>query len=208
MKTANEGSRTERLPQDTSERILASAEAILAERGYEGLSMRAVGARAGISQAAIYRHYSDKSALVGTIVARGYARIVGRLEGILASGGNEAELLASSMKGYVELSLERPELFKAVLLRGLGPAQEGANVLARGVSEGRRSMALLVGALERGMASGAFVPADPELTAQAVWAAMYGLTARIVLEGLEPCEHRAALVDREVELVVRGLVAR
>jgi AcrR family transcriptional regulator len=191
----------------TADRILAAAEALLAERGYEALSMRALGAKVGISQAAIYRHYSDKASLVGSIVAKGYDRIVRKLEAILEAEGDEATSVASSMRSYIELSLEEPELFKAVLLRNIGPAQAGVDVLGRGVSAGRRSMALFVGALERGMASGAFARADPELTAQAAWAAMYGLIARIALEGMGAGERRSALVERQIEIVVKGLRA-
>ncbi len=191
----------------TAERILSAAEDILADESHASLSMRAVGARAGISQAAIYRHYGDKADMVAAIVERGYARIVASLEGSLAAGANEAEGLASSFRNYVTLSLERPELFKAVLLQNIGPAQEETNVLGKGVSSGRRSMGLLVEALERGMRAGIFARADPELTAQAVWAAMYGLTARLVLEGRGPSEHRSALIERQIEIVVKGLRA-
>jgi AcrR family transcriptional regulator len=191
----------------TAARILEAGEAILAEKGYKSLSMRAVGARVGISQAAIYRHYSDKAALVGSIVARGYGQIVATLEAALSASGSESELVAASMRRYIELSLERPELFKAVLMRNIGPAQEGANVLKRGISSGRRSLALLVSVLQRGMEKGAFARADPELSAQAIWAAMYGLIARIVLEGLEEGEFRTALVERQIEIVIKGLEA-
>lgn len=191
----------------TAERILAAAEEILASRGYEALSMRTLGAQVGISQAAIYRHYSDKASLVGTIVEQGYARIVTALEDALSTVGDEAEIAAASMRAYVGLSLERPELFKAVLMRDVGPAQEAVNVLAEGVSGGRRSMALLVGLLERGMASGTFAAAESELTAQALWSAMYGLIARIVLEGLGPGPRRTALIERHIAIVINGLRA-
>jgi AcrR family transcriptional regulator len=196
-----------RVELGTNEKILAATEAILAERGYERLSMREVGRRAGISQAAIYRHFCDKAALVGEVVARGYGRIVETLEASLRSEAGEAERIAAAMRSYIELSLERPELFKAVLLQNIGPAQAGTEVLAKGVSRGRRTMALFVGALEGGMATGAFARADAELTAQALWAAMYGLTARIALEGLEPSEHRSALIERQIEIAVKGLRA-
>jgi AcrR family transcriptional regulator len=192
----------------TADRILEAAEELLAERGYDALSMRAIGARVGVSQAAIYRHFADKAALVETIVARGYRRILATLEGVAAKGGPADEGLAEAMRAYVELSLESPALFKAVLLQPLGPALEGTEVLAEGVrASGRKSMALLVGQLERGMDSGVFARADPELSAQALWAAIYGLAARLVLEGIPPGKRRDALVARQIEILVKGLKA-
>lgn len=43
---------------------LAAAFALLVERGYDGLSLEAVAARAGTGKATLYRHWPDKAALV------------------------------------------------------------------------------------------------------------------------------------------------
>jgi len=195
----------ERGDEKTSERILRKAEEILANEGYDGLSMRKIAARVGISQAAIYRHYSDKAQLVARIVAAGYGRLVAMAERVFAAQGSAEDKLRSAIRGYIELSLERPELFKAVMLRDIGPAQKGAEVLAEGVSSGRRTFALLAQTLAAGMEAGTFRRADPEITAQAVWAAMYGLAARLILERVPPGPRRVALVDGLAEIVAAGL---
>lgn len=189
----------------TADLILEAAERIMAERGIEGLSMRAIGAGVGISQAAIYRHYKDKSELVGALVARGYGRIVADARRIAKREGPADELIAEALRNYIESSARRPELFKAVLLRPAGTELEGTRVLGQGVSASRESMSILAGQIERGMVSGLFARADPELCAQAIWAAMYGLTARIVLEGMPPGKRRKALIDREIAILVGGL---
>jgi AcrR family transcriptional regulator len=49
--------------------ILAATLALLAEAGYDALSMEGVAARAGTSKATVYRRWPDRRALVGAAVA-------------------------------------------------------------------------------------------------------------------------------------------
>jgi len=189
----------------TADRILEAAGQLLAEGGYEALSMRKLAAKIGLSQAAIYRHYADKDELVGRIVAKGYAELVAMVEGIAARGGSPEEILERNIAAYIDWAAARPVIFKALLLREIGPAGAGVEALAAGVARRRRTFALLAEILERGMAEGRFARADAELTAQALWTAMFGLASRVVLEGEVPPERRAALVARHTELLIRGL---
>lgn len=60
--------------------ILAAALAVFGERGYDGGSMREIAARVGVSEAALYRHFSGKEAIfLGLIDAVG---VVVRQEGV------------------------------------------------------------------------------------------------------------------------------
>lgn len=55
---------------DTRERILQTALALFAERGYAGTSMSDIAGALGLSKAALYRHYESKQAIFDSIVAR------------------------------------------------------------------------------------------------------------------------------------------
>ena len=59
---------------ETRERILQTALALFAERGYAGTSMSDIAGALGLSKAALYRHYESKQAIMGSIVARMEAR--------------------------------------------------------------------------------------------------------------------------------------
>jgi len=56
--------RKRRLDPAVGARIVAAAAKLLAEVGYDGLSMEMVAARAGVGKAAIYRRWPGKAALV------------------------------------------------------------------------------------------------------------------------------------------------
>jgi AcrR family transcriptional regulator len=70
MTTTTTGSRPGRQRSEAAdEAILAAALAVLAEHGYEGLTMAAVIDRAGVSSATLYRRYTTKIELIIAAIA-------------------------------------------------------------------------------------------------------------------------------------------
>lgn len=189
---------------DTAERILRAATVLLETEGYAAVSMRRVGKLAGISQAAIYRHYRDKDELVLRIVGEGYVDLVRTLEGLVFGEASPEEKLFSAFRGYIDFTMKRPSLFKALFLQDIGRAGRAVNVLDSGVSRQRRSFEILADILRQGMDEGSFEPADAELTGQVLWSAVFGLAARLAIEGASP-EKVASLAERELGILVRGL---
>ena len=189
--------------ESSAVRILEAATAMLVESGYAGLSMRKLGLKVGLSQAAIYRHYRDKADLVGQIIESGYRRLLATLEAIPIPATDPAALLAAGIRAYVGFALDSPDLFKAVLLQDLGPASKAIEAFSPGVSRQRRTFASLTAQISAGVEAGVFAPCDHELTAQALWTAMFGLAARLAMEGKG--EGRQALIDRSIELMLTGL---
>src|SRR5919201_3552732 len=62
--------------------ILAAAGELILEKGYEAFSLRQVAERIGYSATTIYLYYDDKDALVGAVVAEGFARFLRALEAV------------------------------------------------------------------------------------------------------------------------------
>jgi len=57
------------------EEILDAALEIASAHGFEGVRMRAVAARAGTAASSLYRHYSSKTHLLVTVLAREIERL-------------------------------------------------------------------------------------------------------------------------------------
>lgn len=97
---------------EVDDAIQAATMAVLAEAGYEQLSIEAVAQRAGVSRPTIYRRYENKTDLVIDAISRVAARDSSRFEGIsprppstgsLAGDLEELYLaLASSFDAFVE----------------------------------------------------------------------------------------------------------
>jgi len=196
----------------SARRLLDAAAELLVTEGYEALSMRRLASRVGLTQAAIYRHFANKAELVDRIVEEGYTGILALVEELgaeLAGGRAEPpELLARGIRAYVGFALRNSGLFKAVLLQDIGPSRGAVDLLGPDPAR-RRTFAVLVSLVEAGIARGSFAPADPGVTARALWAAMFGLAARAAIEGAgkgrEADAAMTAILEREIELLLGGL---
>jgi AcrR family transcriptional regulator len=58
------------VPMDTKQRILDAAERLFAEHGFDGASLRAITAIAGVNLAAVNYHFRSKEALIQAVLAR------------------------------------------------------------------------------------------------------------------------------------------
>ena len=61
--------------RESQERVLQAAEALLAEKGYEGFTMTEVAGRAGISVGSVYGRFEGREALIYAVHARVNARL-------------------------------------------------------------------------------------------------------------------------------------
>jgi len=194
--------------KSTSLRILEAAAKLLSKEGMEAVSMRKIGRAVGVSQAAIYRHYKDKEALISAVVGSGYAGIVSALESASASSCSLDDFLERALEGYVNWALSDPGVFKAIALREAGPAAGQVNSLSPGVAARRQTFRILVGKLEEGMAAGVVEKTDPEMMAQALWMSVFGIAARLVLEPEVPFERRQRLIEAAATMISRGIKPR
>ena len=68
------------VPIDTKEKLIAIAVERFLALGPDGVSLRAIAKRAGITPMAVYRHYDDKEALLLAVIERGFASYASYLD--------------------------------------------------------------------------------------------------------------------------------
>jgi AcrR family transcriptional regulator len=117
-------SRSPRLDGSLDETIVAAAAELLAEVGYDAMSMDAVATRAGVGKATIYRRWSGKAPLVlDTVRSRGFpieeAPETGTLRGdllalFLALCVRLDEQSLNHLTGVLVAMRDHPELGEAV----------------------------------------------------------------------------------------------
>jgi AcrR family transcriptional regulator len=79
----------------TRERLIVSAQQLLAERGYSATSPRAVLDRSGAGQGSFYHHFTDKADLARTALDRTSAEFRSGWEEALASPGTVRDRVAA-----------------------------------------------------------------------------------------------------------------
>ena len=109
--------------QETQERLLDSAAELFAKQGYAGVSMRDIAGEVGITQAAIYHHFSNKDALYVAAVTWLFEKnTLGVGEQMAAIGDPEKrlELLIDTMLQ----SMEEDPRFRLIYMRELLESDE------------------------------------------------------------------------------------
>ncbi|BAH50617.1 putative TetR family transcriptional regulator [Rhodococcus opacus B4] len=64
-----------RRPKDRKEQILEAARALIVEVGYRNVSMAMIADRVGITAGALYRHFANKSVLLGAVIEQSFDEV-------------------------------------------------------------------------------------------------------------------------------------
>ncbi len=169
--------------------LVRAAVELLEEGGATALSLRAAARRAGVSTAAPYRHFPDRSALLSAVAAVGYQELGADL--IAANPApSTPDDLADIAIAYVRFALDHPGLFRAMFTEQCDTTN--ADRVA--------AVAAIHGYLHS-IVEQAAPSADPDAMATATWALVHGL-AFLHLDG-----KLDASSDEEVANRIRAVVA-
>src|SRR5438552_15684709 len=104
----------------TRRTILEFAEALLAAGGEDGLSIRQLCARAGVTPPTIYHHFGDKRALVERVIDDCFA-VFDRALARRRPPADPVEALAWAFDRFVEYGLALPALFRLLAQQRRAP---------------------------------------------------------------------------------------
>jgi AcrR family transcriptional regulator len=164
--------------------LLWEAAAMIAEGGVSSVTMRALGLRLGVSRAAPYRHFQDKSELLVAVAAAGFKRLEGRLqttdEGVQGSGaeGSGVERLRRMGEEYLRFALENPAHYRLMYGEGAVTREDHPQLKEAASALFER----FVSVIEAHQRNGSIKREDPRAQAYVAWGAVHGL-ASLVIEG-------------------------
>lgn len=142
---------------------MVAAVELLEENGAAALSLRAVARRAGVSAAAPYRHFPDRTALLSAVAAVGYTELADLLTATSVEPTDVDDLAALAV-AYVRFALDRPGLFRVMFTEGCDPTD------ADRVSAVDAVRTYVTGAVARVLPGD-----DPAAMSLAVWSLVHGL---------------------------------
>src|SRR4029078_11146199 len=85
--------RRSRAKSDRRSQLIAAAERLVAERGYPAVRLEDIGAAAGVSGPAIYRHFPNKEALLVELLVGISTRLLAGATDVVADASNPREAL-------------------------------------------------------------------------------------------------------------------
>jgi AcrR family transcriptional regulator len=96
--------------EQTAERILDAAEALFAERGYAGTTLRDVAAAVGLRNPSLYNHFPSKESLYAAVLERGIGPVLAALADFAAHGRDAFRDPTPALERMTELLAQRPNL--------------------------------------------------------------------------------------------------
>ncbi|MGE2713634.1 TetR/AcrR family transcriptional regulator [Mycolicibacterium litorale] len=97
----------------TRRALLEDAAELLDSGGPDAVTLREVGARAGLTRGAPYRHFANKEALLTAVAAESWERLGDRMHALQADERlPPADKLRAALLGVIELSRRQPHLYQ------------------------------------------------------------------------------------------------
>src|SRR5947207_3958180 len=162
---------------DLRRALIDTALAMVTEEGAWNFTLREVARRAGVSQAAPYNHFEDKSALLAEVAALGFQSLRQTMDAAARGqprSGRQA--LAGVGAAYVRFGVEHPAHYR--LMFGAELADKARHPTLQAASDA--TFAVLTGVLERGQASGQVRRGAVRDQALAAWSLVHGLTTLLI----------------------------
>jgi len=188
--------------------LLDAAMGLVEERGIDGLALREVARRAGVSHNAPYHHFQDKAALVQALAEDGYEQLLAAERAAVDPAAAIPDQIRALGHAYVRFALESPARFTLMNRPELRCEDEVTPVQRAGMA----SEAPLLDAITAGQETGSLADGDPGVLGLGAWATVHGLAMLLVdgpLRDLVPRdESLAPLIDGVLDTILLGLQAR
>ncbi len=157
--------------------LLEAARALVLESGLDGFGLREVSRRAGVSHAAAYNHFANRSALVTALVVEAFGALAEALAAAERLEATPFARLRTIGVAYVRFAFEHPAEFKFMFRPELCADPLAPSEQVAGAS--RESYSPLERAIAACLADGSLT-GDAETLALTAWAAVHGLASLVV----------------------------
>lgn len=187
---------------DLAQALLEVTEALVAEHGVMGFSLRQAARAVGVDPAACYRHYPSREALLDAYAARGFAQLGAEMQAAVARRAQDPpeEQLRVMARTYLKFALERPARFRVMF----GPRDTDVRVPIPGQPSAYTLLLELV------RAWGLSIPeVNAEQQVLVLWSGVHGLTT-LILDGAVPlgAKERAAQLEVLLDTSLLGLASK
>ncbi|MDP3938641.1 MAG: TetR/AcrR family transcriptional regulator [Deltaproteobacteria bacterium] len=152
------------------ERIIDAATHLFAERGYAGVTMRAIAAELGCSPMTPYRYFRDKDEIFAMIKAGLYARFAQAQEQASRASLDPLDRLGKLGGAYVQFAFDDPDGYRIMFEIHRDPPESYAELDEAALGTWRPLRDAVAQAVEAGVITG-----NPDVVAHLLWAGLHGV---------------------------------
>jgi AcrR family transcriptional regulator len=181
---------------DLRRALLDEALRTIQQEGVGALTLRPIGLRLGVSRTALYRHFTDKRALLSAVATEGFRLLTERLLDAWKAGGVRG--FNAMGVAYIRFAMANPSHYR-VMFGGFvdeGPRDED---LTR---ESTAAFQALVDAIVVLQKEGVVRKDDPLRLAQFIWSAVHGVSM-LIIDG--QLAHQRAQIDDLIQFAVERI---
>lgn len=184
--------------------MLAAAERIFVEHGYEGATIRKIADEVGLSSTALYMHFADKGEILHEICRETFERLIGGNRRVMDEAGTADERLTRILQAYIDFGFENPNAYRLVYLTRPIEARDGAQSAAQQL--GGELFASFQAVIDQIGAEGRLINGDARLTAQLFWSGIHGVVSLVITKPYFDWAARDLLARGMSDALIRGLV--
>ena len=187
------------------EEIVDAAARLLGETASrEAVTLRAIAREAGIAAPSIYPHFADRDAVLDAVVSRTFAELAQVCSDAAIGAPSGAAAVRALCRAYMAFAGDSPGRYQILFQRSADNVSRQPNPYPAGL----RAFELLSAAIGRSVTEGSSTSTDPTRDAQALWAALHGLTTIVAATPRFPWRPLDDLLDRLIEAMtgIRGSV--
>jgi len=182
--------------------IVAAAERVFADRGYDSAKVHEISARAGLSMGTIYAIFPSKAELLGEILDQHGRALLDLARRVVGDGKPARATLGDLIGAYIGYFAQHPDFLRMHLRQGISWIASPAT--DERVQIWREIHALQAEVFRRGIAEGAFVREDPAYLARLFSAMDQVLLSDWVEAGMQA--KPSDLIQRFQRLVARAFL--
>ena len=183
--------------------ILAAAERIFVEHGYEGATIRKIADEVGLSSTALYMHFAEKGEILHEICRQAFAALLEMNMAVMAEPGGPEQRLRRMMRAYVDFGFANPNAYRLIYMTRPVELQHGAQLAAQEL--GASLYRSFEQAVEDAEADG-LLRRDARTTAQALWAGCHGVVSLMITKPYFDWVDRETLVATLLDGLFAGLM--
>ena len=184
--------------------ILAAAQKIFVECGYEGATIRRIADEVGVSSTALYMHFRDKSEILVEICSDTFSHIIASNAGLAARDMDPVARVREMLEAYMQFGLDNPHAYQLVL--GPSTTEIPPDKLSILTELGAKNFKLFSGAIEQIRDAGRLRNNDVDAVAQVLWAGPHGLINLLINHPNFNWTDRDALVKLMLDGLFAGLI--
>ena len=163
---------------DLRRALLAETARTIRNEGVDGVTLRAVGKRLGVSRTALYRHFADKPALLAAVAREGFQAFTRELAQAWTVAGGGRNGLRAMGTAYITFAIANPSHYRVMFGAFKDLCERDAELAA----DAQASFQVLLDAVVMLEKDGLLRADPPQMLAQYIWAAVHGV-AMLAIDG-------------------------